>query len=56
VKRSRECPECHGTVVPFKRGMDPDAALINHVLLSHPGVKMNINLNDLQPTTTGATQ
>jgi hypothetical protein len=51
MKRSRECPECHGTVIPFKRGQDPDAALIQHVILSHPSVKMTISLNDL-PTTT----
>ncbi len=57
MKRTRACPECEGIVVPFKRGQDPDAALINHIRLSHPNVTMAINVTELlQPNQPGANQ
>lgn len=45
MTRTRTCPHCHGTVAPFKRGVDPDTALYNHIRLSHPDVKVNLIIN-----------
>lgn len=58
MSNTRTCPECNGIVAPFKRGMDPDVALYNHIRLSHPSVKLNLVLPliDLHPSNQGATQ